>query len=237
MAVTPQEIRVVLRDGTRALIRPIQPGDKDRLQQGLGQVSPRTRFLRFHADVDRLTDEQLRYLTEVDQRDHLAWVALNEDAPDEPGMGVARCIRLPGEPEVAEAAVTVHDAYQGRGLGTVLLGVLARMARTQGIRVFRSYVLAANEAMLSLLRDLGADQRPETPDVHRVDLRLPDDLDDVPDTPAGRTLRAAAAGRLRLLVSPWVPLRIPESGDLEDRDGEEAPLLRMWLDSEMGEDR
>lgn len=165
---------MVLRDGTRARIRPIRPDDKDRLREGLKQLSPRSRYLRFHAPVDRLTEAQLRYLTEVDYDDHVAWVALNPDEPDEPGMGVARYVRLTDHPTIAEAAVTVLDRYQGRGLGTVLLQILTGSAREHGITTLRNYVLAENTSMLEIFDVVGAHREPESGGVYRVDVALTD---------------------------------------------------------------
>lgn len=197
-------MRVQLRDGTPAVIRPIEPGDKQRLQAGLRLLSPRSRYLRFHAGVGQLTDEQLRYLTEVDGRDHVAWVALNPDEPDEPGMGVGRYVRLRDEPDVAEAAVTVADRYQGRGLGTLLLGMVARSAVENGIRTLRHHVLAENESMLGLLADLPATCSEEGQGVYRVDVSLPADPDDLPGPRARGVLRASAGSRL--------PVRLPLPG-------------------------
>jgi GNAT superfamily N-acetyltransferase len=188
-----------LRDGRTALIRPIEPDDKWRLVEGLKLLSPESRYLRFHASVERLSEAQLRYFTEIDYHDHMAWVALDPDAPDQPGMAVARYVRLPDEPHVAEAAVTVADAYQGLGLGTILLGLLARTAVSNGIDVFRNYVLADNAAMLELLAQLGSTQIDEGHGVYRVDVPLPENPDDLPDTPAGRVFRAAASGELEML--------------------------------------
>jgi hypothetical protein len=70
------------------------------------------------------------------------------------GLGVARFIRLP-ETDVAEAAVTVSDAAQNRGLGRLLLQVLASLASEQNIRAFRSEVLADNTRMRKILDDAG----------------------------------------------------------------------------------
>lgn len=92
----------------------------------------------------------LRYLTEVDHRDHEALVALADDH----GVGVARFVRTK-DPEVAEAAVTVVDDWQGKGLGTALLELLARRARQEGIHRFSAVVLAQNQDMLDVLRGLG----------------------------------------------------------------------------------
>lgn len=201
-------MRVHLRDSTPAIVRPIEPEDKQRLQEGLRMLSPRSRFLRFHSGIERLTDEQLRYLTEVDGYDHVAWVALNPEEPDEPGMGVARYVRLRGDPAVAEVAVTVADRYQGRGLGTLLLAMVARSAVENGIRCLRSYVLAENEAMLGVFDDLAAARTPEGDGLYRVDMPLPADPADLPGTPAEEVLRASAGQRLpdlRLPLPAWWP--------------------------------
>lgn len=181
----PAGFEVTLRDGSRAVLRPIEPGDKWRLQEGLRHLSPRSRMLRFHAPVERLSGEQLAYLTEIDYHDHMAWVALDPERPGEPGMGVARYVRLPGEPEVAEAAVTVADRYQGRGLGSVLFETLVRSAIDRGVRVLRSYVLASNDSMLEILGDLGASRRSDGDGAYVVDMPLPDDPDQLPGTSAG----------------------------------------------------
>lgn len=200
-------MRVELRDGTPAVLRPIVPEDRMRLAEGLRLLSPRSRYLRFHSGVNQLTDEQLDYLTEVDGHDHVAWVAVNPDEPDEPGMGVGRYVRLPSEPDVAEAAITVADRYQGRGLGTLLLSLVARSAIENGIRTLRNYVLADNDAMLGIFEGLPVTRSDEGHGVYRVDMHLPDDPDDLPGGPASQVLRASARRRLpaRLPLPAWWP--------------------------------
>lgn len=187
---------VTLRDGTKAVIRPIEPEDKERLQAGLQLLSPQSRYLRFHSPIDHLTTEQLRYLTELDYHDHMAWVATNPAAPDEPGMGVARYVLLPDEPTVAEAAVTVLDKYQGLGLGTILLRKLQESAVDNGIKTLRNYVLASNRAMLEIFDEAGAERFHEGAGVYRVDVTLPSDTTDLVDTPAALLLRQSALGLL-----------------------------------------
>jgi GNAT superfamily N-acetyltransferase len=191
-----EEREVTLRDGTRALVRPIRPDDKERLQKGLQLLSPRSRYLRFHTPVDHLTEAQLRYLTEIDYHDHMAWVALNPDEPDEPGMGVGRYVRLREDPTIAEAAVTVLDRYQGRGLGTILLQLLAASAAENGIRTFRNYVLAENRTMLDLLDEVGASRVDEGSGVYRIDVPLPEEPSRQPGRAPQRILREAAQGML-----------------------------------------
>jgi GNAT superfamily N-acetyltransferase len=151
-----EEYAAALDDGTRVRFRKVRPDDKDRLQRGLAQLSPESRYLRFFRPLDHFTAGQLRYLTEVDFHDHYAWVATLPGLPGEPGIGIARWIRLKEQPSEAEAAVTVVDEYQGRGIGTALLWLLARSATGQGIEAFRVAVLGENRAILDLLTGLGA---------------------------------------------------------------------------------
>jgi len=182
---TEAAIRGLLRDGTPVLLRPIEPDDKARLLEGLRGLSPRTRFLRFGQDRSDLGPRELAYLTEVDGEDHAAWVAVDPTRPGQPGLGVARYVRLPDEPSVAEAAVVVLDTHQGRGIGTLLLAALHGTAVANGVRSFRAYVLAENAQVLELLDEVGgARVTPEGGGQLRVDVPLEAE-------PAGRGTRAA----------------------------------------------
>lgn len=212
MQIAPGEWgrRASLRDGTSVLLRQIRPEDRDRLAEGLRRLSPESRYLRFHTDVEELTDRQLDYLSRVDHVDHEAIIALDLDRPEVPGIGVARYIRDARERHVAEAAVTVADEYQGQGAGTMLMGVLSAQARKRGVEVFRNYVLGHNQVMLDLFDELGATRELESGGLWRVDLRLPEREVDLPDSPAGRAFMAAAKRGLQLSnVFPPVWCHLP----------------------------
>jgi GNAT superfamily N-acetyltransferase len=191
----PPAKELALRDGTRILVRPILPADKDRLREGFVRLSVRSRYRRFLTSLEHLSDQQVRHLTEIDYADHMAWVAVDPSRPGWPGMGVARYVRLPEEPTAAEAAVTVLDEYQGKGVGTILLRMLAGSARQHGIRSFRGYVLAENAPMMDILHDLGATVTQEGP-LLRVDVPIPATADELPDTPTGRVFKSVARGAL-----------------------------------------
>jgi GNAT superfamily N-acetyltransferase len=138
-----------LRDGATILMRPIRASDRTLLREGFEHLSPASRYQRFLAPIEELPEPMVRYLTEVDHHDHEAIVAL--DASSGEGVGVARFVRLPDRRDVAEAAVTVADEWQGRGVGTLLLGALSARAREEGIQTFTGIMLAANRDMLEVL--------------------------------------------------------------------------------------
>jgi len=139
-----------LGGGTRVLIRPIEPGDKERLIDGLNRLSQESIRKRFLAAKPRFTRGELRYLTEVDGVNHIALVAVLEDDP-ETLVAVARCVRLPDRPGTAEMAIVVGDPLQGQGLGRALALALADAAVAVGIRRFAATMLGDNEAARRLM--------------------------------------------------------------------------------------
>lgn len=188
--LSTDSVETRLRDGTSALVRPIGPADRNLIRQGFHSLSEESRLRRFLVPTSVLTESELDHLTHLDYWDHFAWGAVRADHPTE-AMGVARYIRLQGEPEVAEAAVTVVDAYQRRGLGTFLLGLLTAAALTAGILTFRAYVLEENAPMRKLLEELGAREKFDSPGLLCIDIPLEPEL--MPDTPVARALTAAAS--------------------------------------------
>ncbi|HTP21815.1 MAG TPA: GNAT family N-acetyltransferase [Solirubrobacteraceae bacterium] len=145
---------VTLRDGSHVRIRQGHRSDRELLLRGFERLSPESRYRRFLVPMAELTDEMVRYLTEVDHHDHEAMIALDEDTAE--GIGVARYVRNRDRPNVAELAVTVIDDWQGRGLGTLLVEVLSARAREEGIITFSALMLARNEEMMDLLKHLDA---------------------------------------------------------------------------------
>lgn len=147
-----------LPDGGVYVIRPITPDDREGLQRGFKEASAQTRYLRFGLASSTLTDAALTYLTNVDQRDHVAIVATvtSPDLKDERGVGVARFVRSKDRPDVAEAAVAVVDDMQHKGIGRALTYELGRAAIARGITKLRADVLHANTTMRSILEKVGA---------------------------------------------------------------------------------
>jgi RimJ/RimL family protein N-acetyltransferase len=133
-----------LPDGAPVLIRPIRADDKRMLTDGLRRLSDESVHRRFLTPKRSFSRTELRYLTEVDGRDHVALVAEHPSGPARRLIAVARFVRLADDPAAAEVAITVADDWQGRGLGSLLSEQLAAEARQLGIRRFTATMAADN---------------------------------------------------------------------------------------------
>lgn len=195
---TPDYVeRATLRDGTAIVLRLVTPEDKPQIAAGFARWSPESRYTRFLAPKTTLTDDELRYLTEIDQEDHFALGALRES--DGVGIGIARFIRLPRLHATAEAAIAVSDEATGRGLGKLLFLRLCAAAAERGIERFRCEVLAANTGMTSLIANISPERTIEVGGgVMSIDMPLPNVTPTAPPStappPGGlyALLRAAA---------------------------------------------
>ncbi len=140
----------VLNDGTEVEIRPIRADDGRRLRESHDRLSPESRYRRFLGVKPQLTAADARYLVEVDGRDHFALVATVDDG-EEAIIAVARYVRFPDSPRVAEFAIVVGDQFQRQGLATELTRRLALAALERGVNRFRATMLADNLAIHRLL--------------------------------------------------------------------------------------
>src|SRR5262245_31291986 len=131
---------VLLSDGTAVHLRQIAPEDADAVVAMHGRFSERTRYLRYFSPYPRIPPRDLERFTNVDHVNREALVV----AVGRQLVGVGRYERLgPDSPE-AEVAFVVEDAYQGRGIGSVLLEHLAAAAEQVGIERFVAEVLPSN---------------------------------------------------------------------------------------------
>lgn len=158
-----------LRDGARISLHTVSPDDRACIARGFDRLSAASRQSRFLSPMHRLDGPMLDYLTAIDGNRHLA-VAASDDG-DEP-VGLARCVRLEEEPEVAEIAVTVLDDWQRRGVAPVLVIQLARWADAVAIRKFRALFSYDNRAVARLLGSVGVTLVPDGSGMLRADIEV-----------------------------------------------------------------
>ena len=133
-------------------IRPIRPEDRAALAEAFEHLSAESRYRRFLGPKPALSPRELTYLTEVDHVGHEAYVAF---APDGALIGVARYALWTGRSDVGEFAVTVADAWQHQGLGTVLARRVIAAARANDLDSLTASTFWENLPSRRLLRRVG----------------------------------------------------------------------------------
>jgi GNAT superfamily N-acetyltransferase len=152
----------MLKDGTGVFLLPVSPCDRQCILDGFEQLSDSSRYSRYHAPMRSLPDGYVDSLTSADNYNSVVVAAQAEVEATPRGIGLARYVRLEDEPGVAEFSITVLDAYQNLGLGTLLLQYLVDHAQRNRIRLLRGYVLPVNQSMLRLLQRYGASRQCES---------------------------------------------------------------------------
>jgi ribosomal protein S18 acetylase RimI-like enzyme len=127
-------------------IRLLRNGDTATVAALFERLGPRSRERRFCGAKPRLSARELEFLARVDASHHVLVGYVDGDA--EP-VGIARLVR---DGRSAEVAFEVADAYQGRGIGTVLARELAADARAAGITELQATVCGDNARAVSLLK-------------------------------------------------------------------------------------
>jgi GNAT superfamily N-acetyltransferase len=155
-------------DGQLIVVRPLLATDREQLGARYEELSSDARRARFGSPPDQLSTSELDRLLDLDYDNRFALAALLVDDGDDRGVGVARYARRSDDPHNAEVAVVVLDAFQQRGIGTMLLDDLARVARDHGIGTFSATVRWENTALLDSIRAAGATVTPDEPGIAAV---------------------------------------------------------------------
>lgn len=165
-----------LNDGIPVCIREVRKDDEQRLKDGIAQLSPQSRYMRFFSGMREAPQKVIDTLVTVDGHDHIAWGAIRNDLPGQPALGVVHAFRDDADPETAEFSIAVIDAYHGRGLGRLLTAVLLLDCQHEGLEHLTVHILPENRPALSLARSLGAHHLDQAEGVMRFDIVIDDAL-------------------------------------------------------------
>lgn len=180
---------VRLRDGRRVTLRPMIEEDAAAVLEVFDTLSPESLRYRFFMPVHRLAPAIAQDLVRVDGQSRIVLLAFDEDGHL---AGEARAVRRKDDPDTADVAVTVHDAYQRRGLGSKLMKAVAREALRVGIDRLAGHVLVDNPGGRALLIANGAVCRLDEPGVLAFEIPLGRHRTVTPDVAARRTLGLAS---------------------------------------------
>jgi GNAT superfamily N-acetyltransferase len=142
-----------LRDGGLLKVQALQPEHEADMLAALEQAGPQSLQRRFFVTKRHFSDKERAFFMEIDFKNHVALVARTEEAGREVLVGGGRYIVF--EPGRAEMAFMVIDAWQGRGIGSILMGHLVKIANDAGLQELTAEVLPENATMLKIFRKFG----------------------------------------------------------------------------------
>jgi acyl-CoA hydrolase/RimJ/RimL family protein N-acetyltransferase len=201
MALYPERLErwIDLRDGGRAFIRPIRLTDEPALREAFYDLSESTVYHRWFRHLRSMPHDQIRELIRTDYARDLVLVVTPTKTDDQAIIAVAG-YDLDPRTNLAEVAFVVNDEWQGRGLGTALLGALMEAAREQGIGGFTATVLADNPSMLRVFHNAGVPIESTVEDgTYSIVLRFS------PPRPRGETPDGTAAADAASGIPPAAP--------------------------------
>jgi len=155
----------VIRDKRQVTIRHISPDDAWRLVDLYYRMSDTTRRLRFHSMRQDMPlkeiEREAKRLSDLDPAHQAALVATVQEEGDERIVAVARLARSEN-PDEAESAIVVRDDYQNQGLGTHMLRLLVKVARSMDIKYLTAWVMTENLHLLRTIQKSGLNVYAET---------------------------------------------------------------------------
>lgn len=181
-------IEAPLTDGTPVCLRRIRADDAERLRDGVAELSPESRYLRFFSFAHRVPEAVIARLIDADPECHIGWGAILSAETDHPAIAAAHIIRpVCGDPE-GELSIAVLDAWHGRGLARLLLSALLADNRCAGVEHVDILVLGSNSGALALFSHIGAQTKGYEDGTVRLHLSL--------DTGLAALGRARACARI-----------------------------------------
>ena len=165
-------VREHLRDDRPITIRALRPDDRAGMLAAIGRTSMQSLQRRFFVPKKGFSEQEMAFFLNIDFESHVAIVAeIDEDGHPVIAGGGRYIVVQPGQ---AEIAFVVVDAYQGQGIGTILMRHLAVLARDAGLNELIAEVLPENTAMLKLFKKFGfRTDAKGSPQVVHLTLQLP----------------------------------------------------------------
>jgi acetyltransferase len=158
----------LLKDQTQVFIRPIKAEDAQAHQNFVQNLSEESRFNRYLSKIKKLPHQLLVRFTQIDYDGEMALVMCH----DQEWLGIARYTRIFDKTNQGEFSLEIADAWQGKGVGTLLMTALLDAAKKQGIEHIIGDVLSMNQSMIYLMNKLGFAIQPHPHDASLVQVSI-----------------------------------------------------------------
>ena len=165
-------INTVLSDGTRILIRRMQPKDKNDIVELFQALSPRSRYLRYGSAGVKLKADELDKMTSSDTVNCQTLGVYSLEDHDPKLLGLAEFLQCDEEQSAAEFAIVIIDEYQNRGVGSLLLDIFMILVRRSGFSSLSAYLMRENIGMIRLIKKLNPSVQYLGDDMIKFDISL-----------------------------------------------------------------
>lgn len=145
--------RELLSDGSQIDIRALRPEDEADMLAAVGKASAQSLQRRFFVMKRHFSDKERAFFMDIDFKNHVAIVAVAEEAGRKVIVGGGRYIVF--EPGRAEMAFVAVDTWQGRGIGSILMRHLVKIASDARLQELTAEVLPENAPMLKVFGKFG----------------------------------------------------------------------------------
>ena len=161
-----------LRDGTEIFFRPVKPTDEQSLSEMLYSLSESSVKTRYMAGTMIFPHSDVQQLANIDYRKDIAIVGVVPGVSEDEIVAIAQYFLEP-DGLSAEVAFLVQDEWQSKGMGTLLLDYISKVAAQRGVKKFVAKVLPNNKAMLSVFYNSGYKVNTEFDgEVYHIDYEL-----------------------------------------------------------------
>jgi acyl-CoA hydrolase/GNAT superfamily N-acetyltransferase len=175
-----------LTSGETVLVRPVRLSDEPALQDLFYRLSDESTYRRFMMHKREHGHEEMQKLCDLDYESNMALVVCAGEEHED----IVATARYDVDPStgLADIGFAVLDAWQRKGIGTILLGRMQEIARARGYAGLSADVLVANKPMLRVFRKSGLDVKLDlTGGVYRVTVRFDHGAPPAPPAPWGVT--------------------------------------------------
>jgi len=152
----PQELEHydTLRDGTEIFFRPIKPTDEPALSEMLYSLSEESVQKRYMTRTKAFPHRDVQQLTNIDYKKDMAIVGVVPGVSGDEIVAIGQYFLDP-KTQAAEVAFVVQDEWQQKGMGTLLLDYITKVAKQRGVKRFCAKVLPNNKPMLTIFHNSG----------------------------------------------------------------------------------
>jgi len=149
----PEELKrhVILKDGSKVLLRPIKPSDATLKQDLFYSLSKSSVVKRYLGPLKAMPLKRIWPYVIIDYNNEMVIVGTVQEDGSESIIAIGSYSRVPNT-DLAEVALVVRDDWQNKGLGTILFNYLCEIAKKRGLAGFTAWVMMDNERMMHIFK-------------------------------------------------------------------------------------